>query len=78
VSAANRRQNEGFTGAIGARLERITIQGVRDAPPGQPAAGIDVEPGTRDRPAADLHISIPASWRRSSQATTNCERSTKT
>jgi hypothetical protein len=50
VSAANRRQNEGFTGAIGARLERITIQGVRDAPPGQPAAGLDVEPGTRDRP----------------------------
>jgi Right handed beta helix region len=44
------------TGAIGLRLERNTIQGVRDAPPGQPAAGIDVEPDTRDRPAADLHI----------------------
>jgi Right handed beta helix region len=44
------------TGAIGLRIERNTIQGVRDAPPGQPAAGIDVEPDTRDRPAADLHI----------------------
>jgi hypothetical protein len=44
------------TGAIGLRLERNIIQGVRDAPPGQPAAGIDVEPDTRDRPASDLHI----------------------
>ena len=44
------------TGAIGLRIERNTIQGVRDAPPGQPAAGIDVEPDTRDRPASDLHI----------------------
>ena len=44
------------TGAIGMRIEGNTIQGVRDAPPGQPAAGIDVEPDTRDRPAADLHI----------------------
>jgi hypothetical protein len=44
------------TGAIGLRVERNTIQGVRDAPPGQPAAGIDIEPDTRDRPAADLHI----------------------
>ena len=44
------------TGAIGLRIERNTIQGVRDSPPGQPAAGIDVEPDTRDRPASDLHI----------------------
>ena len=44
------------TGAIGLRIERNTIQGVRDSPPGQPAAGIDVEPDTRDRPALDLHI----------------------
>lgn len=44
------------TGAIGLRIERNTIQGVRDAPPGQPAAGINVEPDTRDRPALDLHI----------------------
>jgi hypothetical protein len=44
------------TGAIGLHIERNTIQGVRDSPPGQPAAGIDVEPDTRDRPASDLHI----------------------
>jgi hypothetical protein len=44
------------TGVIGLRIERNTIQGVRDAPPGQPAAGIDVEPDTRDRPALDVHI----------------------
>ncbi len=44
------------TGVIGLRIERNTIQGVRDAPPGQPAAGIDVEPDTRDRPALDIHI----------------------
>jgi hypothetical protein len=45
-----------ITGAIGLRIERNTIEGVRDAPPGQPAAGIDVEPDARDRPASDLHI----------------------
>ncbi len=44
------------TGVIGLRIERNTIQGVRDAPPGQPAAGIDVEPDPRDRPALDIHI----------------------
>jgi hypothetical protein len=44
------------TGVIGLRIERNTIQGVRDAPPGQPAAGIDVEPDTRDRPALDVRI----------------------
>ncbi len=44
------------TGVIGLRIERNTIQGVRDSPPGQPAAGIDVEPDTRDRPALDIHI----------------------
>jgi Right handed beta helix region len=44
------------TGVIGLRIEHNTIQGVRDAPPGQPAAGIDVEPDTRDRPALDVHI----------------------
>jgi hypothetical protein len=44
------------TGVIGLRIERNTIQGVRDTPPGQPAAGIDVEPDTRDRPALDVHI----------------------
>ena len=44
------------TGVIGLRIEGNTIQGVRDSPPGQPAAGIDVEPDTRDRPALDVHI----------------------
>ena len=44
------------TGLIGLHIERNVIQGVRDAPPGQPAAGIDVEPDTRDRPALDVHI----------------------
>jgi hypothetical protein len=44
------------TGVIGLRIERNMIQGVRDAPPGQPAAGIDIEPDTRDRPALDVHI----------------------
>ena len=44
------------TGVIGLRIQGNTIQGVRDAPPGQPAAGIDVEPDTRDRPALDIHI----------------------
>jgi len=41
---------------IGLHIEGNTIQGVRDAPPGQPAAGIDVEPDTRDRPELDVHI----------------------
>ena len=44
------------TGVIGLHIERNTIQGVRDAPPGQPAAGIDIEPDTRDRPELDVHI----------------------
>ena len=44
------------TGSIGLLIERNTIQGVRDAPPGQPAAGIDVEPDTRDRPELDVRI----------------------
>jgi len=44
------------TGSIGLHIERNTIQGVRDAPPGQPAAGIDVEPDARDRPELDVRI----------------------
>jgi hypothetical protein len=44
------------TSVIGLRIERNTIQGVRDAPPGQPAAGIDLEPDARDCPALDVHI----------------------
>jgi hypothetical protein len=44
------------TAVIGLRIERNTIIGVRDAPPGQPAAGIDVEPDDRGQPALDVHI----------------------
>jgi hypothetical protein len=43
-------------GAIGLRIEGNTIEGVRDAPPGQPAAGIDVEPDTRSAPVLGLRI----------------------
>jgi hypothetical protein len=41
---------------IGLRVERNVIQTVQDAPPGQPAAGIDVEPDDRSQPALDIHI----------------------
>jgi hypothetical protein len=44
------------TGVIGLRIEGNTIQGVRDSPPGQPAAGIDVEPDDRGQPALGVRI----------------------
>lgn len=44
------------TAVIGLRIERNTIEGVRDSPPGQPAAGIDLEPDDRGAPALDVHI----------------------
>jgi hypothetical protein len=44
------------TSVIGLHIERNTIQGVRDLPPGQPAAGIDVEPDDRGQPALDVRI----------------------
>jgi parallel beta helix pectate lyase-like protein len=44
------------TAVIGLHIERNTIVGVRDSPPGQPAAGIDVEPDDRGQPALDVHI----------------------
>lgn len=44
------------TAVIGLRVERNTIVGVTDSPPGQPAAGIDVEPDDRGQPALDVHI----------------------
>jgi hypothetical protein len=43
-------------GVIGLRIEGNTITGVRDAPPGQPAAGIDVEPDDRGQPTFDVHL----------------------
>jgi hypothetical protein len=44
------------TAVIGLHIEGNTIQGVRDSPPGQPAAGIDVEPDDRAQPALDVRI----------------------
>ncbi len=44
------------TAVISLRVEGNTIQGVRDRPPGQPAAGIDVEPDDRSQPALDVQI----------------------
>jgi hypothetical protein len=44
------------TSVIGLHIERNTIQGVRDLPPGQPAAGIDVEPDDRGQPALGVRI----------------------
>lgn len=41
---------------IDLRIEGNTIQGVRDAPPGQPAAGIDLEPDDRGEPAFGVRI----------------------
>jgi hypothetical protein len=41
---------------IGLDVERNTIDGVRDEPPGQPAAGIDVEPSSRNEPTLDVRI----------------------
>jgi hypothetical protein len=44
------------TGVIGLTIEGNTIQGVRDRPPGQPAAGIDLEPDDRGQPAFGVRI----------------------
>ena len=44
------------TGVIELTIEGNTIQGVRDSPPGQPAAGIDVEPDDRGQPALRVRI----------------------
>jgi hypothetical protein len=55
LSGANRNAISA-TAVIGLRIERNTIVGVRDSPPGQPAAGIDVEPDDRGQPALDVRI----------------------
>jgi Right handed beta helix region len=44
------------TAVIGLTIAGNTIEGVRDVPAGQPAAGIDVEPDDRGQPALDVHI----------------------
>ena len=41
---------------IGLDVERNVVEGVRDEPPGQPGAGIDVEPGGRSEPTLDVRI----------------------
>lgn len=55
LSGANRNAISA-TAVIGLRIEGNTIQGVRDAPAGQPAAGIDIEPDDRGQPALDVRI----------------------
>ena len=55
LSGAGRNAISAF-GVIGLRIEGNTIEGVRDLPPGQPAAGIDVEPDDRAQPTLDVHI----------------------
>lgn len=55
LSGADRNAVSVF-GVIGLRIEGNTISGVRDAPPGQPAAGIDVEPDQRYQPTLDVRI----------------------
>ncbi|MDQ2968093.1 MAG: right-handed parallel beta-helix repeat-containing protein [Actinomycetota bacterium] len=55
LSGANRNAISA-TAVIGLRIVRNTIVGVRDSPPGQPAAGIDIEPDDRGQPALDVRI----------------------
>jgi parallel beta helix pectate lyase-like protein len=55
LSGANRNAISA-TAVVGLRIEGNTIQGVRDAPSGQPAAGIDIEPDDRGQPALDVRI----------------------
>jgi len=55
LSGANRNAISAF-GVIGLRIEGNTIRDVRDSPPGQPAAGIDVEPDERGQPTLGVRI----------------------
>lgn len=55
LAGAGRNAISAF-GVIGLRVEGDTIEGVRDSPPGQPAAGIDVEPDDRGQPTLDVSI----------------------
>jgi Right handed beta helix region len=55
LSEAKRNAVSAF-GVIGLRIEGNTIEGVRDSPPGQPAAGIDVEPDDRGQPTLGVRI----------------------
>ena len=55
LSGAERNAISAF-GVIDLRIEGNTVQGVRDSPPGQPAAGIDVEPDERSQPTLGVRI----------------------
>jgi parallel beta helix pectate lyase-like protein len=55
LSGAMRNAITAF-GVIGLDIENDTIQGVRNLPTGQPAAGIDIEPDYRDQPTLDVRI----------------------
>ena len=55
LSGAKRNAISAF-GVIDLRVEGSTIEGVRDSPPGQPAAGIDVEPDDRGQPTLGVRI----------------------
>jgi hypothetical protein len=55
LRGANRNAISAF-GVVDLRIEGNTIEGVRDAPPGQPAAGIDLEPDFRGQPTLGVVI----------------------
>jgi hypothetical protein len=55
LSGAMRNAISAF-GVLDLQIERNTIRGVRDLPPGEPAAGIDVEPDERSQPTLGLRI----------------------
>jgi hypothetical protein len=55
LSGAGRNAISAF-GVIGLTIDGNLVHDVRDVPPGQPAAGIDVEPDDRGQPTLDVHI----------------------
>lgn len=55
LSGAMRNAISAF-GVMDLQIEHNTIRGVRDLPPGEPAAGIDVEPDERSQPTLGLRI----------------------
>jgi hypothetical protein len=55
LSGAMRNAVTAFS-VIGLVIQGNTIEGVRNLPPGQPAAGIDVEPDYRDQPTLAVRI----------------------
>lgn len=55
LSGAMRNAVSAF-GVMQLRIEGNTIRGVRDTPPGQPGAGIDIEPDERSQPTLGMRI----------------------